>query len=671
MIAPRTRVELHGLSSAVFNGRVGVIVGPAATSGRLAVRLGVDEEKALRPQNLRVLLPTLSLPLIICGSDTAEGTELLRLVMDRREQLLLERGAYMPVHALVGREGSVCPAKRQALSHADPRPDAPHGGLSDRVLAAALARPDLSECQGFQASAASARASHRRLGPALRAVAAPSMVVADMSEGAVGARLLVTGDFRLERYGGACVALSTNPDEAPATDEPAWLRRERRASAAASSAEAVLAAVLEAFTGWLPLLVSPPASLRFKTCLWCRKPPRAPEQALVCAGCHAVSYCSAECQHNERIDTERGGLCHAAYCAAPHGFGASMKVDVAVALPTAPAWLEAAFRHEGRLGDECALLQRMGCHRPPYTYFCRCVPDGELFEDGGVSMCSELLAALPPPPRTSIAEDGHSGGRVLAPPQPLASWAEYYVWRQVAPESPVALLLTFTMTIYHCIVLSGQLPEGLSDGARGEPSADVAADGRASTDAPGQADEAMLTVHCIGPATREFGLLGTFAELAHVLPSMRVRLCMVGPAAPVEAAQAPPARFDGGAGGWLEVTWHRCDYLENEGLPPPDLAVACNSGVFEYETWQPTIGHLYDLGVPFYFSDYSEGGLLAASIAIRETHGVALGTPPSLPPRLNPFRQPLDRRLILDGFSSFAIPWMSNGYLAALVPGER
>lgn len=42
------------------------------------------------------------------------------------------------------------------------------------------------------------------------------------------------------------------------------------------------------------------------------------------------------------------------------------------------------------------------------------------------------------------------------------------------------------------------------------------------------------------------------------------------------------------------------------------------TGIFEYETWHPTIALLDETSVPFYFTDYSEIGLVAAAVGIQE-----------------------------------------------------
>ena len=255
--------------------------------------------------------------------------------------------------------------------------------------------------------------------------------------------------------------------------------------------------------------------------------------------------------------------------------------------------------------------------------------------------CAQLTKAIPAP---RIDEDT---GAAIEPDKPLASWEEYYEFRGIKPVSPISLILSFPMTVYHALVLSGLLPASTP----------------AST-APFKPDASPLVVHYIGAATREAALLVTFAEITALLPYTRIRLCMIGPMMPSDVM--PLTRFEGGGGGWLEITWHKGDYTLLD-LPPADLAVAPNSGIYEYDEWQPCIACLDERRVPFFFTDYSESGLLAAAVSIREAHGLRL----SLEPSLNPFRQPMDRGLLVPGVGmshSFGIPWIGNGFLAALLP---
>ena len=52
----------------------------------------------------------------------------------------------------------------------------------------------LSRCAGYKSSSSTAKASHRRLGPALSIAALPSVVVLDVSAAAVSVRTLLDGD---------------------------------------------------------------------------------------------------------------------------------------------------------------------------------------------------------------------------------------------------------------------------------------------------------------------------------------------------------------------------------------------------------------------------------------------------------------------------------------------
>ena len=343
MTPAHTRVSLHGLRRAEYNARIGVTVG-SPENGRQAVRLAPGEEPiSLKSENITDL-PTPSIGLVIVGVEEGAGLALLRLIVESREAHLLSRGCYLPILALVNRGGAVNADRRPDATSPLPTDGAPHGGLRDDVIASVLGTDgDLSRCPGFISS----KGNYRRLGPALNAAAYPSMVVVDASEGGYGAKHLTSSDaFRLERYGGACVAPGPGQN---------------------SSAEETLQRVFSAFTGWIPPLVPPPPSKRFLRCSWCGTLPTAPS---VCSGCEAVCYCSSRCQLFELRDTRQ--LSHAAYCS---HLKRHMKTDVRVSLPTAPSWLDITMCHSGHATGECELLRRIGHHCAPYDLFCPCVPD--------------------------------------------------------------------------------------------------------------------------------------------------------------------------------------------------------------------------------------------------------------------------------------------------------
>ena len=580
------------------------------------------ETLLLKPENLQPL-PTPSLPIVVVGADEPAGIALLKHILDNRESVLhiLECAAFVAVVALIGREGAVYPASRQAAADSlRPTASTPYGGLSQQVLGPLLASnggANLHVCPGYQHSPATARASHRRLGPALRMAAAPSMVIVDVSSARAAETYLSHGEttFSLERYGGVSVL----PPQSP-VDEPSTVIEQQ--------SEAMWHAILRSFRGWLTPLVPPPLGRRrLDRCVWCAKKIVWPAEPRACAGCEAACYCSVACQLADLSHDQPGSLCHAAYCPT---FRASSLREVRVSLPGNPSWLTPTCDCATRLyATECEVLSAIGCHRPPYTLFCRCTPDNLVAQfdlEGQLALACELSGSLP-----VIGDEG-----VTSPI--VHSWAEYYAFRGIEPASPIALILSFALTVYHAIVLcctrGGAVLAGSDD---------------------------VIVCHCLGAASREAALEPTFAELTVLLPATKLRLVLIGPDAPSGSGET--RRTEGRHGGWLEVIWQRGLY-EDIDLQPPSLAVACNSGIFEYDSWQPTIAVLEEHSTPFVFTDYSEMGLVGAAVAIREHHGLRL----SLPITLNPFRQPLDRGSMLPGLEgAVGIPWIGNGFLTAVL----
>eukprot|EP00966_Prymnesium_polylepis_P278042 6424624-Prymnesium_polylepis.1 len=280
------------------------------------------------------------------------------------------------------------------------------------------------------------------------------------------------------------------------------------------SAAALLAHVRDAWHGKLKPLVPAvlgstalvdgevdhrePGAVDLHTCISCLK--RAwPDRPLVCGGCLACCYCSTECLLLDMEQHVKQGLCHAAYC--PH-FAVHRTRPVCVALPTSPRWIEAAMAHRGRYRDECAALEAMGAHKGAYRLFCPCGTDDHSNATGTRSdrsrsetadnilqaeieigkIAADIARAAPPRvsahrlrrgaprARTHARACSHCVRAVLrsavAATWPrlgcqastaacVSSWAEYYVARGIDPASPVALLLTYAMSIYHVICLEG------------------------------------------------------------------------------------------------------------------------------------------------------------------------------------------------------------------------
>ena len=184
-------------------------------------------------------------------------------------------------------------------------------------------------------------------------------------------------------------------------------------------------------------LVCPPAgSVVFLRCQLCQARVKKPQ---VCAGCCAVCYCSEACARKDRE--------HLTECA---NTARHMACDVSVSLPEEPAWLvatgmspSAGPRHSDV--EWCDLLEAAGLHDNIYCVLCGCV-------------CPSSPHCYVPNPLAGLV-DYPSGDepdiQSREPPPELCSWASYYEWRGLPSDAPVALLLAWPLTVYHCLVRLG------------------------------------------------------------------------------------------------------------------------------------------------------------------------------------------------------------------------
>ena len=185
-------------------------------------------------------------------------------------------------------------------------------------------------------------------------------------------------------------------------------------------------------------LVPPPmGSVTFVRCQACEARVKRPR---VCAGCCAVCYCSPACAASDRE--------HHAECAS---IARHMLRDVSITLPgDEPPWLVATGmsptagpRHSDV--DWCDLLEAAGVHDDIYCVLCGCVSPSSPHR-----YVPNPLAGL-----VDYPAGGEHSDASPPPPPVVRSWAEYYAWRGLPPDAPVALLLTWPLTVYHCLVRLG------------------------------------------------------------------------------------------------------------------------------------------------------------------------------------------------------------------------
>lgn len=172
-------------------------------------------------------------------------------------------------------------------------------------------------------------------------------------------------------------------------------------------------------------------------------------------------------------------------------------------------------------------------------------------------------------------------------PAPLASWAAYYHLRGLPPESPAALLLDATLTLYSTVVrlhrqlaalqhVNGVTHRQHAGGSGGSASAPSAADGSCSggcsaagaggcelplQQLPQLLPGGRLVLHQLGPQ-RELDQWPLLLELGCLLPrQLHIDLHLIGPDVPAAAhgsslhVGAPAAGLCGRAGCSCAVAW--------------------------------------------------------------------------------------------------------------------
>ncbi|XP_023732215.3 uncharacterized protein LOC111880033 isoform X1 [Lactuca sativa] len=351
-----------------------------------------------------------------------------------------------------------------------------------------------------------------------------------------------------------------------------------------------------------------------------------------CGGCGAVFYCSVSHQTSHwRVHKEECGRLKQQMCRV-------------VLLNDFPFTFsrEATYQVCGKVETRCSFLDKQGIHCVGF-WICECscgasiTSSDHLRYDKGWNLSSKLCPCK---------------GPLSMLTKKLSSWNEYYEWRGIPLDSPVALLLHWPLTIYKAIQLAyvKQL-------------------------IPETTDE--LCIHYLGPE-REVYQLAVFGELHALLPGVRVHIDFVGPAIPHDrdgetitlcsyahciesncSCKSVKGEFNSHTASdkssSITINLHsglyhnRYSDLTKEFIP--DLIIAPNAGIAAYKSWLPTIELIREIEIPTIFSDYCEEACHLAANCISSV----TGSPPTIPVQLNPFRQPLaveDTALILPCYSN-------------------
>ncbi|XP_019158091.1 PREDICTED: zinc finger MYND domain-containing protein 15 [Ipomoea nil] len=243
-------------------------------------------------------------------------------------------------------------------------------------------------------------------------------------------------------------------------------------------------------------------------------------------------------------------------------------------------------------------------------------------------------------------------GPSLPIPKRISNWKEYYEWRCIPLNSPVALLLHWPLTIYWGIQLA--IMRSLISEIASE-----------------------IHIHYIGPE-KELYQLAVFGELCALFPGVRMHIYFVGNAVPQDRdgevialhsychcietdCECKSLNINVDSCSSMDkscpVMLHLCAgyyhdrYKDLSKDSSPNLIIAPNAGIAAYRSWLPTIELIMEMKVPALFSDYCEE---AAHLATHCISSIS-SSPPSIPIQLNPFRQPLaveDSALFLPCYSN-------------------
>ncbi|KAJ3106538.1 hypothetical protein HDU97_006131 [Phlyctochytrium planicorne] len=224
----------------------------------------------------------------------------------------------------------------------------------------------------------------------------------------------------------------------------------------------------------------------------------------------------------------------------------------------------------------------------------------------------------------------------------IESWEDWYKANKLNLDSPVALVFEVPLTIW--FLIKEYAPVREVDGRR------------------------KLTIHLLGPE-READLIQLYECLLPLLPNSDIVLHLIGPAVSTRLHDEHKRYLFTNGNSTLIVTLNSAEYgaphydssafgsdPNIRGAPVPDLVIALNAAVFQYQSWLPTVKLLVDKGQKTVFTEPIETTveILARSLA-------PLQATLAFPTRVNPFRQP-----VFQWKREVNLPGWSNGFITGM-----
>lgn len=274
----------------------------------------------------------------------------------------------------------------------------------------------------------------------------------------------------------------------------------------------------------------------------------------------------------------------------------------------------------------CKWLESMGLHgKGMWRRLCGCFkacPYGLLppAEGGGQAGAWAAEHGKYPPDAPLLEYVGGENNSMV-----LSGWPEYYDLRGLPASSPVAVILSFPLTLYNIVTsLCVQTKNLLSKGRE-------------------------VVVHYLGPEG-ELDWLPAFSEIGYLLGgSGSLHIMMIGPEVPTALAGGMTA-----LNRKIRVSYVQGLYQEEaNALPTPHVVVALNSQLETHSSWMGALEVIKAQAVPAFFTDYAEPCCVNAKQVLRAT-----GLHISQPVTANPFRSPVRNQI-----SNTNLPWYSNGFV--------
>ncbi|KAJ3007888.1 UNVERIFIED_CONTAM: hypothetical protein HDU68_003304 [Siphonaria sp. JEL0065] len=283
-----------------------------------------------------------------------------------------------------------------------------------------------------------------------------------------------------------------------------------------------------------------------------------------------------------------------------------------------------------------------------YRRLCQCFQQlhwGELSGELAVQMAADPLKgdAEKQFACTGLPQELYPLGRGLkegAKPEDIETWEDWYKAYDLPLSSPVALIFEMPLTVWYLI--KKYAPTRLVNGRR------------------------QLTIHMLGPE-READLIHIFSYLLPLLPNTDIIIHMVGPTVSKRLRADHQAYEFKNENSTLNITLTSAEYglvhydasyfgaqnKKTQGASPPDIVIILNGGVFQYQTFAPTIKLLMDKGAKILFTEPIE-----TSAIVMGKQFESMKWTMTLPVSVNPFRQP-----VFQWKKEVNLPGWSNGFI--------